>query len=52
MVLKISTCLLSTPMSAILEFDNAPEALYERSWTGPMLFSMDCSSSTLFITKY
>ena len=22
----------------------APKALYERSWTGPILFSMDCST--------
>ena len=28
----------------ILEFTIAPETLYERSWTGPMLFSMDCSA--------
>ena len=27
----------------ILESDIAPESLYERSWTGPMLFfSMEC----------
>ena len=32
--------LLSTPR----QFTIAPEGLYERSWTGPMLFSMDCST--------
>ena len=31
---------LSTPT---LEFDIAPEELYEKSWTGTMLFSMDFS---------
>ena len=35
---------LSTPMGVeIVEFDIAPEALYERSRTGPLLFSMDNS---------
>ena len=32
---------LSTP--TILIFAIALEALYQRSWTGPLLFSMDCS---------
>ena len=27
----------------ILEFVIAPKAPYERQWTGPMLFSMDCT---------
>ena len=29
---------------SVLDFVIAPEAFYERSWTGPMLFSIDCST--------
>ena len=28
----------------ILLFTIAPEALYERSWTGPMIFSIACTT--------
>ena len=36
---------------APLEFDIAPEALSDRSWTDPMPFSMDCSPSISFDKK-
>ena len=35
--------LLPTPIGVESEFAFAAKALYEMSWTGPMLFSMDCS---------
>ena len=35
--------ILSMP-KGIFMFALTLEALYERSWTGPMLFAMDCST--------
>ena len=36
-------------LSTLIVFVIAPQAFYEGPWTGPMIFSMDCS--TLFMTK-
>ena len=40
--------LLSAPN---LEFAFAPETLYEKSWTGIVLFSMGCSKSSVSFYK-
>ena len=42
MACKNKVCRVASPESVSISFI-APEALYERSWTGPMLFSMDSS---------
>ena len=47
---KLTCSLLSMP--TILMFAIALEALYARSWTGPMLFSRDCSMFNVVMAKY
>ena len=42
--------MIATPWS--FEYAIAPEALYERPWIGPMLFSMDCFTLLLLSISF
>ena len=43
-LVRLTDLVLLSTLETIVEFVFAPEAFYERSWTGPMQFSVGCST--------